>query len=336
MAELKPIYLITGDDDGKIDAALRQLRARAERDGGPGSLESFSPASADTAPDIDGLLAAIPALSLVAAKRFLLAERIERLNAKQTDRLTGAVAALPPDLTLVLVERSGASRERPTKARAAARKTLAAAIDGAGGEVLDYAAPRARDLPRRLMKEAEARGFTLDREAAELLVARMGERTARLATELDRLSLWAGRGGTVGREDLEQMVSDASEEVSWTLSDAVVDHDAATALAAAERLRLQGETVTALIWQVAKRLRAAHAAVTGIQAGRPQAEVERSLGIHPYAAKILMRRLRGASVESVRASACAMGDLEWWTRGGADYPDDVALTLAVRRAAGRR
>jgi hypothetical protein len=29
-----------------------------------------------------------------------------------------------------------------------------------------------------------------------------------------------------------------------------------------------------------------------------------------------------------------VADLEWWTRGGSDYPEPVALTLAVRRAAG--
>ena len=30
----------------------------------------------------------------------------------------------------------------------------------------------------------------------------------------------------------------------------------------------------------------------------------------------------------------AIADLEWWTRGGSDYDDRVALTVAVRRAAG--
>jgi hypothetical protein len=29
-----------------------------------------------------------------------------------------------------------------------------------------------------------------------------------------------------------------------------------------------------------------------------------------------------------------VADLEWWSRGGSEYPDDVALTLAVLRAAG--
>ena len=64
-------------------------------------------------------------------------------------------------------------------------------------------------------------------------------------------------------------------------------------------------------------------------------EIEAALPMHPYAAKMLLRRLDGRSREQVRASACAIADLEWWTRGGEDYPERVALTLAVRRAAGR-
>jgi hypothetical protein len=56
--------------------------------------------------------------------------------------------------------------------------------------------------------------------------------------------------------------------------------------------------------------------------------------MHPYAARMLIRRLRGGSVESLRSATCALADLEWWTRGGSDFPDDVALTLTVRRAAG--
>jgi hypothetical protein len=56
--------------------------------------------------------------------------------------------------------------------------------------------------------------------------------------------------------------------------------------------------------------------------------------MHPYAAKLLVRRLRDRSPAQVRAATCAIADLEWWTRGGADYPERVALTLAVRRASG--
>src|SRR5204863_4984007 len=118
-----------------------------------------------------------------------------------------------------------------------------------------------------------------------------GPRTARLANELDRLALWAGPEGRVGLTDLESMIADTSEEATWTLSDAIVEGDAAVAMAAAERLRGQGETVTGLIWQGAKRVRAAAEARAQLDAGRPAKEVEGALGMHPYAARMLLRKV---------------------------------------------
>ena len=110
--------------------------------------------------------------------------------------------------------------------------------------------------------------------------------------------------------------------------------DGATALRASEARSARGESVTPLIYQVARRLREAHAARSALDGGEPEKRVEASLGMHPYAAKMLIRRVRGSSVRDLRAATCAIADLEWWTRGGSDYPDDLALTIAVRRAAG--
>jgi hypothetical protein len=58
--------------------------------------------------------------------------------------------------------------------------------------------------------------------------------------------------------------------------------------------------------------------------------------MHPYAAKLLVRKVRGLDQRDLRAATCAIADLEWWTRGGSDYPEHVALALAVARASGTR
>ncbi len=325
---LEPAYLIAGTDFAKLDAALARLRDRAEAEGGPGALESFGPAPGSAAgPDAEGLVAAIPTLSLTASRRYLLADGVERWSAKQAAPVAEALAALPPDLTLVLI-----AREAPPKLRAP--KKLADAVETCGGRVISYEAPKARDLPRWLVAEAAARGFELDPAAARLLVERLGEGTVRLAVELDRLATWAGPGGTVEVADLEEMIADTSEEVAWALSDAIIDRDPAAALRAAERLAEQGESVTPLIYQAAKRLREANAALELLDQGMARREVEGALPMHPYAAKMLLRRLEGRTAEQLRAATCAVADLEWWTRGGADYPERVALTLAVRRASG--
>jgi DNA polymerase III subunit delta len=322
MAELAPVYLFAGDDLGKIDTMLARLRARAEREGGPGALESFG---ADGVPDHEALIGAIPAMSLTATRRFLLADGVERWSATQAKPVAAALESLPPDLTIVLVAREGSPKPK-------APKPLVDAVAKNGGEVRRCDAPRARALPSRIRQDAEKRGFTLSQGAAALLVERMGTSTLRLQTELDRLALWAGDGGEVSAEDLESMVADTSEEVMWNLSDAIVDRDRPTAAAAAARLAGQGESVTPLVYQMAKRLREARLALAGLDAGRSPRELEASLPMHPYAAKLLLRRVQGASSRSLRASTCAVADLEWWTRGGSDYPEEVALALAVARA----
>jgi DNA polymerase III delta subunit len=132
------------------------------------------------------------------------------------------------------------------------------------------------------------------------------------------------------------MIADTSEEVAWALSDAIVERDPAAAIEAAERLAAQGESVTPLIYQAAKRLREANAALEQLELGRSSQQVEAALPMHPYAARMLLRRLAGRSRREMRGATCAIADLEWWTRGGSDYPERVALTLAVRRAAGAR
>jgi hypothetical protein len=49
VADLKPAYLIFGDDDAKIDAWRARVRKRAEDERGTGGLERFD--GGDTGPD---------------------------------------------------------------------------------------------------------------------------------------------------------------------------------------------------------------------------------------------------------------------------------------------
>jgi DNA polymerase III subunit delta len=285
MAEMHSLYLIAGTDGSKIDATRARLRARAESEGGAGALEVFEPAEGKGAPDHEALLGAIPAMSLTESRRYLLADGVERWRDRQLDAVVAALGSLPSDLTVVLIARA----EAPPK--------LVQAVQGASGEIHEFAAPNPRAMPRVLVAEAEELGFKLEPDAARVLVERMGANHSRLRNELERLALWAGEGGEVGVEDLEAMVADTSEAIVWSLADALQQHDPAAALAIAERLIEQGENVTGMVYALASRLRRSN------------------------------REDFGQATE-------ALADLEVWCRGGADYGDALALTLALRQAAG--
>jgi DNA polymerase-3 subunit delta len=319
--EMRALYLIAGSDEAKIDATRARLRARAESEGGSAALEVFEASEGRGAPDHEAFVASIPALSLTQSRRYLLADGVERWRDKQLEAVAEALAQLPPDLTVVLIARGKA----PAK--------LLRAVKGAGGEVHDFQTPKARDMPRALVAEARRLGFDLEQSAARLLVERMGANPRRLEHELERLALWAGPGGKVSADDLRAMVADTSEAAVWALSDALLERDAAKALRIGERLIAQGENVTGLVYGLASRLRKACTAAALLEEGVPAGQVESGLGMHPYAAKQLVGRLRHASAEDLREATGALADLEVWCRGGVDYGDELALTLALRKMA---
>lgn len=321
MAEMRPLYLIAGSDGAKIDATRNRLRARAEREGGEAALEVFEPGEGRGMPDHEALLAAIPAMSLIGGRRYLLADGVERWREKQLSAVAAALAELPPDLTLVLIARD--------KAPAKLRK----AVEAAAGEVHEFTAPKAREMPRALVADAQRLGFRLEPAAARMLVERMGANPLRLRQELERLALWAGEGGEVGAADLAAMVADTSEAAVWSLSDALLEGDAAAAQRLGERLIAQGESVTGLVYGLASRLRAARAAADRLAEGVPPKQVESSLKMHPYAAKQLVARVRNADPASLRAATESLARLELWTRGEADYGDELAFTLTLRSIA---
>jgi DNA polymerase III subunit delta len=319
--EMRALYLIAGTDGAKIDATRSRLRARAEREGGVGALEIFEPGEGRGMPDHEALLAAIPAMSLMDSRRYLLADGVERWRDRQLDAVAAALGELPPDLTIVLISRAKA----PAK--------LTRAVKATKGEIHEFEAPKAREMPRLLVTEAERLGFRLEPAAARVLVERMGANPVRLQSELERLALWAGEGGEVREADLEAMIADTSEAAVWSLSDALLERDAATALRIGERLIDQGENVTGLIYGLASRLRSACAAAGQLAEGVPPKQVESSLKMHPYAAKQLVARLRNTDVADLRAATEALADLELWCRGGADYGDELAFTLTLQRCA---
>jgi DNA polymerase-3 subunit delta len=319
---MKPAYLIAGADEAKIARTRARLRDRAEREGGPGALEVFEAGDGRRSPDVEALVASLVTISLIASRRYLLVDGVEGWSKSDAERAVEALSKIPPETTIALVSHG--------KAPAG----LAKAVEKAGGEFLSFELPRERDLPKQLVADAGELGFALEPAAARLLVERLGPRPMRLRTELERLAVWAGEGGSVGAHDLEAMISDTSEEAIWSLADAMVAGDEAETMRLAERLVSQGEALPRIVYSLAPRLRQALNAASELEAGRPSGEVAKGLSMHPYAAKMLVSRVKGRSPEDLDASIRALADLELWSRGGSDYPERVAFTLTLRRAIG--
>ena len=314
---MKRAYLIHGDDQAKIDQTRSRLRKRAEGEAGTAALEVFDPPENRGSPDAEALASSILSMSLMPGRRYLLADGIQKWGKNQVKVVCEALDTAPPEVTLVLF------------ARGKVPAGITEAVNRAGGEVLVFQAPSAGRLPGHLVEGASRRGFELSPDAARLLIAHLGDSLTRLDNELDRLSLWAGSGGRVDAEDVEEMVSDSSVVGEFALADAVVSGDQVAALQAAERKIAEGERAGSTVYKAASSLRRVQQALALIESGLSPDQAERRLAPPHFLARAAMESSRGTSLEVVRRATVAMADLEVWTRGGAEYPDELALDLAL-------
>ena len=85
MADLKPAYLVHGDDDAKLDSWRERLRARARDEGPSTSLEVL----AGDALTIDAFVEATGALTLSVGRRYVLADSNPAAVAVMEQRLGG-------------------------------------------------------------------------------------------------------------------------------------------------------------------------------------------------------------------------------------------------------
>jgi DNA polymerase-3 subunit delta len=321
VADLKPVYLISGDDDAKIDAWRARVRARAENELGPGGLEHFD----GKADGPDAVAGALAAMTFSSGTRYLLVEPVDGWKADEVAVLEPLVTAMPPETVLVLIARG----KPPAK--------LVKAVEKGGGEVRDYAAPKPWELPKWVVARAHDEGLSMDTEAAKQLVQRVGSRQQQLQREIEKLRIALHPVGHVSAADIDELSSGEATTQVYDLADAIVAGDLPAALAHAEQLRAADERPGKLTYALVRRLRDVHRAAVLLDAGMPEQKVGSALKMPPWAVKRTVAQARKADRETLEAALEAMAEFERASRGGGDrdLDDDTAFTLTLASAASR-
>jgi DNA polymerase-3 subunit delta len=317
VANLKPVYLICGDDDAKIDAWRSRVRKRAEDENGPGALESFDAARDDA----EAVVASLSALTFATGTRYVLVDDAGAWKAAQVAPLVDAIAMLPPETVLVVVVRG-----KPLK-------SLATAVEQASGEVRDHAAPKPWELPKWASGRARELGLRLDGEAAKMLVAIAGPSQQRLSREIEKIAIAVYPEPTATVEDVERLAAGEASPKVYDLADAVVGGSVESAIALAEELSEWGERPSRFVYPVVGRLREVHRAVELLEGGMTEKELASALKMPPWRAKKVVALARRADRETLERALCRFADLEIELRGGGSLDEATAVTLTLARAA---
>jgi DNA polymerase III subunit delta len=322
MAELKPAYLISGEDEARIDAWRARLRARVAAEGDSTTLEILRDErlSAATAAE------AIRALTLSVGRRYVLADGVERWSERDVTEVEAALAEVPEATVVVFI------------AFGKAPKGLEKAIKTAGGELHEYPAPAARQYPAWVREHARELQLELDQEAAEALVARAPRddkrrvRQQSLMRELEKLAIYAGEDATVDAETVALLTMSAVEARTYELADAVIEGNRERALSLAEELRNQEEDLIPILYALRRQLRNAYRAWAMVNSGRSVKDVQSSLRVPTFVARRLVSQTKDLDGERFERAFELLADLDYAIRGAGRLDPESTLTLTLLRA----
>jgi DNA polymerase III subunit delta len=327
MAQLKPAYLVHGDDHGAIAERRSALRALAEGDS-QGSVELLEGDAATPA----RVAHALATMTLTPGRRVIVVEGAERWRAAEFERdLAAALRDLPPNTTLALFAREDVRVKVPD--------AVAKAVRAAGGQIVAQQQVKPWQLPEWVRERAARLGLSLDKAASHALVRQVGERPQRLARELEKLALeadapqpGAAPGAapgereperepdepvTVTAEHVEARAAHSAQWRAFSLADALVAGDVARATACYMAVREQGESLSGLIYLMAKRVREALAVSLRMSRGESAAQVKRSLRMPQRAAERFIADVSRSDPDRLRRALVELAELELDSRGGA-------------------
>jgi DNA polymerase-3 subunit delta len=314
-SELKSVYLLTGSDRPKIARAVRRLRDRF----GDDSTEHLSARETGAA----DVIASCNALGLFGGGegRLVIVDDIDKWKAAEVKELATYLAAPSPETVLALVAEE-------IKSDSALAKAVAKA-----GQVLSYDVPK-KKLPDWVAEQFGRFGARAEPEACRALVEVVGDNLDELASEVDKLSTWAGPEHVVTQRDVEQLAAGRAETAIFAVTDSWGRRDVGATLRSTEELMERshrarsGELmriVGSMVSHVGRVRRAQKLAEEGV---RPR-DAASTLKIHPFVAEKAFAQAANFSADELAGAIVRLAELDAAAKGGSKLPADLELERAL-------
>lgn len=311
-AELEPVYLLTGSDRPKVETAVARLR-------GHFATEATEFANGQ---EVSGAEAAAlcNAGSLFGDFRLVLVENVDRWKAADVKAIEAYLASPAPATVLALVGEE-VKKESPL-AKACAKAGAVLAYDVAKKKLDAWVAER--------LKQA---GVRAEPEASAALVQLVGEDLHQLASEIEKLALWAG-DEPVGEREVELLVAAVAETPTFALTDAWAARDTGRTLAASETIferegRPRRDTAPRLAGALASHLalvrRCGRLAADGVRPRDAAATLKR----HPFYVEKLFAQAARFSDEELGDATVRLARLDHGLKGGSRLSPDLELQRAL-------
>ena len=326
----RAVYLLTGSDRPKIEAALVRLR----RHFAPEAIDIRS--ALDT--NADTVVALCNAGSLFGDARLVIVEDVDgrrdsdnRLRGGWKAADSAAIAeylANPAPATVLAVV--GEDVKRTTALWKACAKA---------GDVLEFAVAK-KSLQSWVGDQFRRRGVSIEPEVSAALIQIVGDDDLNaLATEIDKLATWSA-GEPIGEREVEALCAPAADTPTFLLTDAWAAREGARALAASETIferesKPRRDTAARLAGTLAGHVGRLGSLKRLAAQGVSSKEAAGRLRLHPFYAEKLSRQAEAFSPEQLRDAVVRLAELDAALKGQSRLAPDLEVQRALVDLTGR-
>ena len=327
---MSALRLVKGDDDTIRGDAVRDLTAELLGDLDPSiGLERVEGEDYELATAVD----AAQTSPFLTDRRVVVVRHLARFTSDELAPLVGYLGDPLPTTDLILVW------ERPpgpsTARMPAVPKKLSAAVEAAGGSVVDTSVGSGKARSTWLADQLGASSVSFDRSARDLITEHLADDVDRLGTVIATLESAYGAGAKVGAAEVEPFLGEAGGVPPWALTDAIDSGDIAVAVDRLHRMLGAGGMhslqVLAIITTHFRRILALEGADVG-----NEAQAAERLGMKKgstFPAKKALARSNRLGYEGSARAVGLLADADVDLRGKTAWPDDLVLEVLVARLA---
>jgi DNA polymerase-3 subunit delta len=191
---------------------------------------------------------------------------------------------------------------------------------------------RVEELPAWLTDYARARGVVVERDAAQLLVERVGDNMQNLIVEMDKISMFAGKGVAIDAAMVEELSVKKLEDVVFTLADCVAERRVDRALTTYYDLLSQKEQPVVILILIARHLRLMLQTQELSRQGLSPAQIAGQLKLAPFVVNKYIAQARRWKSAQLRVMLDELAELDFAIKTSR-VADVKGLELFILRSA---
>jgi len=286
--KVKAVYVIFGQEEHLKAEALGKLRQQLIGQDDPSLAESrYDGSSAELAAVLDDLRT----LPFLTQRRVVIVEDADKFVSQHRRALERYVENPSDTGVLVLVCRSWPGNTRLARL---VKKT---------GEAIEAQPLKGQGLVRWVINRAAEEGKIMRQQTAAMLVETIGGDLGRLASEVEKLSIFCAGRKEITPQDVETLCGITAEQSIFRMNDLLAEGKLSQALTVLNRLLQQDRSaqytvIGAITWALRRLLLAR----SMLDAGYSSSQVLASAGVRDYRdlADRFMRQVRSTSTQKLR------------------------------------